>query len=75
MNWTDLKKGQEVRFRALGGWIRGHVSEVYQDSASVAHSRGSQLFNTRVYDIRNITPWQSEKAKNQSTSPDAPLFD
>lgn len=75
MNWTDLKKGQEVRFRSLGGWVRGHVSEVYEDSASVAHSRGSQLFNTRVYDIRNITPWQSEKAKNQSTSPDAPLFD
>lgn len=75
MNWTDLSKGQEVRFRALGGWIRGHVSEVYEDSASVVFNRGANLRSIRIYDIRNITPWPQDKEKSRSTSPETPLFD
>jgi hypothetical protein len=74
VTWTQFSKGQEVRFRALGGWIRGHVSETYDNSVSVAFNRGSQLFNTRIYDIRNIEPWQSSKS-NPSTSPENPSFD
>lgn len=75
MNWTDLSKGQEVRFRALGGWVKGHVSEVYEDSASIAFNRGAQLRNIRVYDLRNITPWPQDKEKSQSTFLEARLFD
>lgn len=74
MTWSQFTKGQEVRFRALGGWVRGHISETYDSSASVAFNRGSQLYNIRIYDIRNIKPWQSHKS-NPSTSPEDPSFD
>lgn len=75
MNWDQYQKGQAVRFRALGGWLRGHVSEVYDNSASVAFNRGSQVLNIRVHDIRNIQPWQSAKEKPPSASPENPSFE
>jgi hypothetical protein len=74
VTWAQFSKGQEVRFRALGGWLRGHVSEVYDNSVSVAFNRGSQVLNIRVYDQRNIEPWQSAKS-SPSTCQDNPSFD
>lgn len=75
MNWGQYQKGQPVRFRALGGWLRGHVSEVYDNSVSVAFSRGSHVYNTRIHDIRNIQPCQSPKEKPFSASPENPSFE
>ena len=74
MSWDAYKKGQEVRFRALGGWVKGHVSEIYDNSISVAHNRGSQLCNTRIYDLRNIEPCPPNK-KSPSTFQEPPSFD
>lgn len=75
MSWEQFSKGQEVRFRALGGWLKGHVSEVYDGSVSVAFNRGAALRNIRIYDIRNIEPWHSDKEKNQSTFQEQQSFD
>lgn len=74
MTWAQFSKGQEVRFRALGGWLRGHISEVYDNSVSVAFNRGAQVLNIRVHDSRNIQPWEPNK-KSPSTSPENPSFD
>lgn len=73
MSWKQYSKGQEVRFRALGGWVRGHVSETYPDSVSVVFSRGAQERNIRVYDLRNIEPCPQTK-KSQSKYQEPPLF-
>jgi hypothetical protein len=74
MSWDQFKKGQEVRFRALGGWVRGHISETYGNSVSVMFNRGAQQRNIRVYDLRNIEPCHAKEKRN-STSPENPSFD
>lgn len=74
MSWDQYKKGQEVRFRALGGWVRGHISETYGNSVSVMFNRGAQQRNIRVYDLRNIQPCPPNK-KNPLTSQEPPSFD
>ncbi len=76
MSWEDYSKGQAVRFRALGGWIKGHIGEVYDNSVSVVFSLGSEVATTRVYDTRSIKPWTAKPPKkDKSTSNDQPLFD
>jgi len=74
MTWKQYSKGQEVRFRALGGWVKGHITETYHDSVSVVFTRGAQERNIRVYDLRNIQPCPPSNKKNQSTSQEPPLF-
>jgi hypothetical protein len=74
MSWHQFHKGQTVLIRALGGWIKGHVSEVYDASASVVHDRGSQVITTRIHDLRSIRPWQNKSSK-PSTLNDQQSFD
>lgn len=74
MSWDQFQKGQEVRIRALGGWVRGHISETYSNSVSVIFDRGSLQRNIRVYDLRNIQLCHQPK-KNQSTFQEPPSFD
>lgn len=74
MSWAQYDKGQEVIIRALGGWIRGQVSETYDSSVSVTYGRGSKFLTTRIYDLRNIKPWQT-KQDDQSTSNDQLSFE
>jgi hypothetical protein len=73
MEWDQLKPGQDVMFRFLGGWQRGTVREVFTAGVSITFKKGSQSYATRVYDNRNLKPCKELK-KNQSTSPDLPLF-
>lgn len=54
MKWTELKKGQAVKFYAAAGWKNGTVSTVYTDSCSVTWYVGSTQKTTRIYDTRNI---------------------
>lgn len=74
MSWHQYDKGQAVLIRALGGWVKGHVAETYDNSVSVAFNRGAQVITTRIHDLRNIKPWQSKSASN-STSNDQQSFD
>jgi len=74
VSWAQYDKGQEVIVRALGGWVRGQISETYDTSVSVIYGRGSQILTTRIYDLRNIKPWQT-KQDDQSTSNDQLSFD
>lgn len=74
MSWAQYDKGQEVIVRALGGWVRGQISETYDTSVSVIYGRGSKILTTRIYDLRNIKPWQT-KQDDQSTSNDQLSFD
>ena len=74
MEWDQLKPGQDVMFRFLGGWQRGTVREVFPASVSIAFKKGTQLITTRVYDNRNLKPCKELK-KNRSMSPELPLFD
>ena len=63
MSWNQFDKGQPVLIRALGGWIKGHVTETYDNSVSVAYGRGAQVITTRIHDLRNIKPWQNKSSK------------
>ena len=74
MSWAQYDKGQEVIVRALGGWVRGQISETYDTSVSVIYGRGSKILTTRIYDLRNIKPWQTQQ-DDQSTSNDQLSFD
>lgn len=74
MSWHQFSKGEPVLIRALGGWIKGHITETYDSSVSVSYNRGSQLITTRIHDLRNIKPWQSKRS-NDSTSSDQRSFD
>jgi hypothetical protein len=77
MSWDSFRKYQEVRVRANGSWMRGHVTEVYQDSVSVLLVRGGMEKVVRVSDLRSITPWSSRKTNQQvnSMSADQQSFD
>jgi len=74
VSWAQYDKGQEVIVRALGGWVRGQISETYDTSVSVIYGRGSKILTTRIYDLRNIKPWQTQQ-DDQSTSNDQLSFD
>lgn len=60
MSWDQYSKGQEVSFRVNGGWKKGMVSETYADSVSVTYELGAAIRTSRIYDQRNIKPWQAK---------------
>lgn len=54
MKWSDLAKGQAVKFYGAGGWKSGVVATVYENSCSVLWTTGSTQKITRIYDVRSI---------------------
>ena len=75
MSWDSYRKGHTVSFRINGGWKKGIVSEVYPDSVSVTYLLGSADRTARIYDLRNIKPWQSTEKRQPSTLSEPLLFD
>lgn len=72
MNWDCFRKGQEVRVR-VRGWNKAYVTEVHKDSVEVVLVRMEKV--TRIFDLRNITPWKQPNSKNSLTSADPQLLD
>lgn len=72
MSWDQYRKGQTVSFRVNGGWKKGIVSEAYADSASVTYQIGSTDRTARIYDLRNIKPWDNKPKNDSSTLSDQP---
>lgn len=73
MSWThDYEIGQEIKAYYQGGWRRGAV--VSKRTRSLMAFLGKHGY-VNIHDPRNIEPWQSEKEKPQSTSPEKLLFD
>jgi hypothetical protein len=54
MKWSDLAKGQAVKFYSAGGWKSGVIATVYDSSCSVLWTAGSTQKITRIYDVRSI---------------------
>jgi plasmid replication initiation protein len=75
MSWEQYRKGQAVSFRVNGGWKKGLASEIYADSISVTYSVGSADRTARIYDLRNIKPWESTNNKQASTLNEQLSFD
>jgi hypothetical protein len=75
MTWASYRKGHTVSFRVNGGWKKGLISEVYADSVSVTYSVGSADRTARIYDSRNIKPWEPTKNKQSSTLNEQLSFD
>jgi hypothetical protein len=73
MSWThEYEIGQEIKGYYQGAWRRGAVVSRRVRSLMVFLGKYGYV---NIHDQRNVTPWQPEKEKSQSTSPDAPLFD
>ena len=73
MNWTnEYEIGQEIKAYHQGAWRRSAV--VSRRTRSLMVFLGKYAY-VNIHDPRNVQPWQQEKAKSPSTSPDAPLFD
>jgi len=73
MNWThEYEIGQEIKAYHQGSWRRGAVVSCRARSLMVFLGKYGYV---NIHDQRNVQPWQPDKAKSQSTSPDTPLFD
>ena len=73
MNWThEYEIGQEIKAYHQGAWRLCAVVSCRTRSLMAFLGKYGYV---NVHDPRNVQPWQSVKAKSQSTSPDAPLFD
>jgi|688.fasta_scaffold213867_4 hypothetical protein len=73
MSWThEYEIGQEIKGYHHGAWRRGAVVSRRVRSLMVFLGKYGYV---NIHDPRNVKPWQPEKAKSPSTSPDAPLFD
>jgi len=73
MSWThDYEPGAEIKAYHQGNWKRGAVVSRRNRSLMVFLGK---FGHANIHDPRNIQPWQPEKEKSQSTSPEPPSFD
>jgi hypothetical protein len=54
VTWGQLAKGQAIKAYVNGGWKKGNVISIHDNSCIVSWGVGGNNKLTRIYDLRHI---------------------